>query len=137
MKIKRKNKHSIKPINTRNSQTIHFILLFLTLKFLRTLSPQKTSKVLVLNLKLKNIRQLLATKYCSYYTVLLYSCKARVYLCTQACVLKTRTHAAAAESLQSCPTLCDPIDSSPPGSPVHGILQARTLEWVAISFSNA
>ena len=45
--------------------------------------------------------------------------------------------AAAAASLQSCPTLCDPIDSSPPGSPVPGILQARTLEWVAISFSNA
>ena len=45
--------------------------------------------------------------------------------------------AAAAKSLQSCPTLCDPIDSSPPGSPVSGILQARTLEWVAISFSNA
>ena len=45
--------------------------------------------------------------------------------------------AAAAKSLQSCPTLCDPRDSSPPGSPVPGILQARTLEWVAISFSNA
>ena len=44
---------------------------------------------------------------------------------------------AAAKSLQSCPTLCDPIDSSPPGSAVPGILQARTLEWVAISFSNA
>ena len=44
--------------------------------------------------------------------------------------------AAAAVSLQSCPTLCDPIDGSPPGSPVPGILQARTLEWVAISFSN-
>ena len=44
---------------------------------------------------------------------------------------------AAAKSLQSSPTLCDPIDSSPPGSPVSGILQARTLEWVAISFSNA
>ena len=43
----------------------------------------------------------------------------------------------AAKSLQSCPTLCDPIDSSPPDSPVPGILQARTLEWVAISFSNA
>ena len=40
-------------------------------------------------------------------------------------------------SLQSCPTLCDPIDGSPPGSPIPGILQARTLEWVAISFSNA
>ena len=45
--------------------------------------------------------------------------------------------AAVARSLQSCPTLCDPIDGSPPGSPVPGILQARTLEWVAISFSNA
>ena len=45
--------------------------------------------------------------------------------------------AAAAKSLQLCPTLCDPIDGSPPGSPVPGILQARTLEWVAISFSNA
>ena len=42
-----------------------------------------------------------------------------------------------AKSLQSCPTLCDPIDGSPPGSPVPGILQARTLEWVAISFSSA
>ena len=45
--------------------------------------------------------------------------------------------AAAATLLQSCPTLCDPIDRSPPGSPVPGILLARTQEWVAISFSNA
>ena len=45
--------------------------------------------------------------------------------------------AAPAKSLQSCPTLCDPRDSSPPGSPIPGILQARALEWVAISFSNA
>ena len=44
---------------------------------------------------------------------------------------------AAAKWLQSCPTLCDPIDGSPPGSPVPGILQARTLEWIAISVSNA
>ena len=55
--------------------------------------------------------------------------------------LMTKVHvvkpAAAAKSLQSCPTLCDPIDGSPPGSTVPGILQARTLEWVAISFSNA
>ena len=43
----------------------------------------------------------------------------------------------AAKSLQLCPTLCDPIDASPPGSPVPGILQAKILEWVAISFSNA
>ena len=54
----------------------------------------------------------------------------------KALVIKTAA-AAAAKSLQSCLTLCDPIDSSPPGSPVPGILQARTLEWVAISFSNA
>ena len=47
------------------------------------------------------------------------------------------TAATAAKLLQSCPTLCDPIDGSPPGSPVPGIVQARTLEWVAISFSNA
>ena len=45
--------------------------------------------------------------------------------------------AAAAKSLQSCPTQCDPIDGSPPGSPVPGIIQARTQEWVAISFSSA
>ena len=50
---------------------------------------------------------------------------------------KSQLSAAAAKSLQSYPTLCDPIDGSPPGSPIPGILQARTLEWVAISFSNA
>ena len=50
--------------------------------------------------------------------------------------VKSKIHAAAAKSLQSCLTLCDPIDGSPPGSPVPGILQERTLEWVAIS-SNA
>ena len=50
---------------------------------------------------------------------------------------KMCTAAAAAKSLQSCLTLCDPIDGSPPGSPVPGILQARPLEWVAISFSIA
>ena len=52
-------------------------------------------------------------------------------------VTTASTAAAAAKSLQSCLTLCDPIDGSPPGSPVPGILQARILEWVAISFSNA
>ena len=49
----------------------------------------------------------------------------------------TAAAAAAAKSLQSCLTLCDPIDGSPPGSPIPGIVQARILEWVAISFSNA
>ena len=53
------------------------------------------------------------------------------------CLLWELYPAAAAESLQSCPTLCNPIDGSPSGSPIPGILQARTLEWVAISFSNA
>ena len=51
--------------------------------------------------------------------------------------MNTETAAAAAKLLQSCPTLCDPIDGSPPGSPVPGILQARTLECIAIFFSNA
>ena len=57
----------------------------------------------------------------------------KIPVCTQ----QGAAAAAAAKSLQSCPTLCDPTDGSPPGSPVPGILQARTLEWVAISFSNA
>jgi len=52
-------------------------------------------------------------------------------------LFKMGAAAATAKSLQSCPTLCDPRDGSPPGSSVPGILQARTLEWVAISFSNA
>ena len=52
-------------------------------------------------------------------------------------VIHTVKGFAAAASLQSCPTLCDPEDGSPPGSPIPGILQARTLEWVAMSFSNA
>ena len=61
--------------------------------------------------------------------------KARTKSKQQIC--KSSLAAAAAKSLQLCPTLCDPVDGSPPGSPVPGILQARTLEWVAISFSNA
>ena len=52
-------------------------------------------------------------------------------------VADTGTGTTAAKSLQSCPTLCDPTEGSPPGSPVPGILQARKLEWVAISFSSA
>ena len=59
---------------------------------------------------------------------------------TYSCIMwstSARALAAAAKSHQSCPTLCDPIDGSPPGSPIPGILQARTLEWVAVSFSNA
>ena len=64
--------------------------------------------------------------------------RTRARACVCVCVCETVSHAAAAaKSIQSCPALCDPIDGSPPGSPVPGILQARTLEWVAISFSNA
>ena len=65
------------------------------------------------------------------------------YICIVLCSLKNASHSlspykfATAKSLQSCPILCNHIDGSPPGSPVPGILQARTLEWVAISFSNA
>ena len=51
--------------------------------------------------------------------------------------MRSAAAAAAANSLQPCPTLCDPIDGSPPGSPIPGIIQARTLEWVAISFCNS
>ena len=65
-------------------------------------------------------------------SVLLSSASHLSFLC-----LHSLAAAAAAKSLQSCPTLCDPKDGSPPGSPVPGILQARILEWVAISFSNA
>ena len=59
------------------------------------------------------------------------------YGCESWTIMKAVAAAAAAKLLQSCPTLCNPIDGSPPGSPIHGILQARTLEWAAISFSNA
>ena len=59
------------------------------------------------------------------------------FICPIYQAFSCRYAAAAAKSLQSCSTLCDPIDSSPPGSSVSGILQARTLKWVAISFSNA
>ena len=59
----------------------------------------------------------------------------RPWLCLHAAA--SYTAAAAAKSLQSCPTLCNPKDGSPSGSPIPGILQARTLKWVAIAFSNA
>ena len=62
-------------------------------------------------------------------------CFPSIYQSVHPCVYNIA--AAAAKLLQSCPTLCNPIDGSPPGSPVPGILQARTLEWVAIFFSNA
>ena len=60
-----------------------------------------------------------------------------IYIYIYICIYNVAAVAAAAKLLQSCLTLCDPIDGSPPGPAVPGILQARTLEWVAISFSNA
>ena len=75
----------------------------------------------------------LSTKVCPVndmgFPIVMYGC--------ESWTIKEAAAAAAAKSHQSCPTLCGPIDSSPPGSPVPGILQTRTLEWVAISFSNA
>ena len=68
--------------------------------------------------------------FCNFIFLSSFSVRFNLYLSGQSA-------AAAAKSLPSCPTLCDPIDGSPPGSPVPGILQARTLEWVTISFSNA
>ena len=70
------------------------------------------------------------------FTCVAFSCTS-IEICICLTLSNSVSAAAAANSLQLCPTLCDPIDSSPPGSPVPGILQARTLEWVAISFSNA
>ena len=74
-------------------------------------------------------------KECSNYHMVVFI-SILVRLCSKSSKLGFAT-AAAAKLLQSCPILCDPRDGSPPGSPVPGILQARTLEWVAISFSNA
>ena len=73
------------------------------------------------------------------YFLRLYTCPShRIYhRSIMSIIIECAAAAAAAKSLQSCPTLCDPIEGSPPGFPVPGILQARTLEWVAIAFSNA
>ena len=72
-------------------------------------------------------------KFVFWYFTLYFGC----FSLSEFFMVPCTCHAAAAKSLQSCLTLCDPIDGSPPGSPVPEILQARTLEWVAISFSNA
>ena len=82
---------------------------------------------------LKSRDMVLPTKVClvkaMIFPVFMYGC--------ESWTIKKAAAAAAAKSHQSCPTLWDPIDGSPSGSPIPGILQARTLEWVAISFSNA
>ena len=87
------------------------------------------------NQGLPHCRQILYRLSHSYHKIHCESCL-HLYRWKPRCS-NSASPAAAAKSRQSCPTLCDPIDSSPPGSAVPGILQARTLEWVAISFSNA
>ena len=72
-----------------------------------------------------------------FFFFLIYFVQIQCYVLVNEREINLRKVAAAAKSLQSCPTLCDPIDGSPPGSAIPGILQARTLEWVAISFSDA
>ena len=81
--------------------------------------------------------QLLATPWTAAYQAPLSMGFSRQEYWSRVPLLSLLVSAAAAKSLQLCLTLCDPIDGSPPGSPEPGILQARTLEWVAISFSNA
>ena len=73
----------------------------------------------------------------SFSNLLVSTSLGSVFLWSAVFIWRGSAAATAAKLLQSCPTLCDPIDGSPPGSPVPGILQARTLEWVAIPFSNA
>ena len=80
-----------------------------------------------------NVRVCVYTRACTCVTK--GPCRQKQHLLRA--TLDKSASAAAAKLLQSCPTLCDPIDGSPPGSAIPGILQARTLEWVAISFSNA
>ena len=72
-----------------------------------------------------------------YYIWRIYNSLLKWWISTTEIIQSSKYAAAAAKSLQSCPTLCNPIDGGPPGSPVPRILQAKTLEWVAISFSNA
>ena len=83
--------------------------------------------------KIKGKERIKTKKYtCSYITAKMLAAQDSLKLESS---LRKSAAAAAAKSLQLCPTLCDPIDGSPPGSPIPRILQARTLEWVAIAFS--
>ena len=79
----------------------------------------------------------LCVSYCLRFHTKEYRFKETLAYYTASCIFTGYAAAAALKSLQSCPTLCNPIDGSPPSSPVPGILQARTLKWVTISFSNA
>ena len=87
--------------------------------------------------KVSEIEVVMGAQHCECNTTELTEHLAMVKLTNFICIFPKFTAAATAKSLQSCLTLCDPRDSSPPGSAILGILQARTLEWVAISFSNA
>ena len=81
------------------------------------------------------LQQIFPTQESNLHLLRLLHCRRIHYLLSYQGIVFPAAAAAAAKSLQLCPTLCDPIDGSPPGTPVPGILQARTLEWVAISFS--
>ena len=96
--------------------------LFLGRKVMTNLESIFKSRDITLSTKVRLVKAMV-------FPVVVYGC--------ESWTIKKAAATAAAKSLQSCPTLCDPIDGSPPGSPVRGILQARKLEWVAISFSNA
>ena len=105
---KQKEKEREKKLREREiKKTIPFTIAMKRIKYLRIYLPKETKDLYIENYK------------------------------TLVKEIKEDTAAAAAKSLQSCPTLCDPINGSPPGFPVPGILQARTVEWVVISFSNA
>jgi len=114
-------------------------------------TPESNITLKIIYTSIKKKRQSWVNECCSTGNYWACSCRACLLLvlhvlCLHLKYTHTHTHlaelnmynaAAAAKLLQSCPTLCDPIDGSPPGSAVPGILHARTLEWVAISFSNA
>ena len=100
---------------------------------LKAINPKYSLEELMLKLKFQYSSHLMRRVNSLEKTLILGKIEGRRRMGWQ----KMRWLAAAAKSLQSCPTLCDPIDGSPPGSPVPGILKARTLEWVAIAFFNA
>ena len=92
---------------------------------------------LILIIFLVSLKWSILRMFLSFQSALQSTKRAKLFALLRSKKLPTSLyHAATAKSLQSCPTLCDPTDGSPPGSPVPGILQARTLEWAAISFSN-
>ena len=94
-------------------------------------------KLYLFNLAYPNVVILMCSQHKHYYWDILHYFSLDQVFEIWYVFYNSATAAAAAKSLQSCPTHCDPIDGSPPGSPVPGILQARTLEWVSISFSSA